>query len=103
MYVQVATSHSDPEVTHRQSSPDESYDQSPRGGRGGEDEMSDIYRVYGVTARNAHKECLVCSMEVCTYVWLQVLCGCEPCPSASTFSGSKTHITNSMAMYVYKQ
>ncbi|CAI8019860.1 hypothetical protein GBAR_LOCUS11903, partial [Geodia barretti] len=59
----VATSHSDPEVTHRQSSPDESYDQSPRGGRGGEDEMSDIYRAYGVMARNAHKECLVCSME----------------------------------------
>ena len=72
MYVQVATSHSDPEVTHRQSSPDESYDQSPRGGRGGEDEMSDIYRAYGVMARNAHKECLVCSMEVCT-------CDCRCC------------------------
>ena len=62
VYMQVSSSHADPAVTHRLTSTDEAYAQSQV--ERGEDEMRDIYRAYGATAGSAHKECLVCSMEV---------------------------------------
>ena len=63
--MQVTSSHSNPEVSHRASPPEDSHWYNLGGGE--EDEMSDIYRGYGVMARNARKECLVCSMEVYNY------------------------------------
>ena len=53
--------------------------------------MRDIYRVYGAAARNAHKECLVCSMEVC------MMANCVPCQQLFSW---KTHTLQSMAMCV---
>ena len=61
--VQVSSSHSNPEVCHRAAS-DEG--QEPVEGPGEDDMMmSDIYRANGGMMRSSHKECVVCSMEVC--------------------------------------